>query len=149
MLPFAIMLPHLAMTALVAHPNPPPRRDVVRATVALVADLPDPAARALIILRAGSGNDVVLLRQDQADVTDLAGALALLDRTRRNEGHPAVRDRQVVMKASRVERPLSTGVRRRLETHLRRLRQAEERDVEGVGRVRAIDLRVSGRSVSS
>src|SRR5687767_12390817 len=104
MQPFALMLPPLALTLLVAPPQSPPTRDAVRATVALVADLPDPSARALIILRAGPGPDVVLLRQDRAEVTDLAAALALLGRTRRDEGHPAVRDRQVVMKGARIDR---------------------------------------------
>jgi hypothetical protein len=143
MQPFALMLSPLALTLLVAPLQSPPAHEAVRATVALVADLPDPSARALIILRAGPGRDVVLLRQDQADATDLAAALALLGRTRRDEGHPAVRDRHVVMKGARIDRPLSTGLRQRLENHLRRLRAAAERDVDGVGRVRAIEIQVS------
>jgi hypothetical protein len=147
MRPFALMLSPLVLAFLAGRPPSPPTRDAVHATVALVADLPDPSARALIILRAGSGPDVVLLRQDQADVTDLAGALALLSRTRRDEGHAPVRDRHVVMKGARIDRSLSTGMRHRLENHLRRLRQTTERDVDGVGRVRAIEIQVSvGRS---
>jgi len=134
-----------ALTLVPTALGPPPDGGALRATLALVAELPDPQARALLILRAGSGDGVIVLRAGEATVTDLAAALALLDRTRQNEPVPLARDRQLVLKVASVARPLTDGTRRRLAAQLARLRGAPPRDVAGVGVVPAIDVQLGRR----
>jgi len=132
----------LAATALLFIPAAlgPPPGGPFHATIALVAELPDPHARASLIVRAGTGDGVIMLRERDASVTDLAAAVLLLERTRRNEPVPLTRDRQIVVKIASIARPLSPGVRQRLTAQLARLRSAPPRDVEGVGVVPAIDV---------
>jgi hypothetical protein len=124
-----------------ARSAPPPDLRPVRATLALVPSLPDASARALLIVRAGSGGAVILLRQADASVADLAAAVTLLDRTREREPVPLVRDRHVVVRAVTATR-LGDRLETRLANQLRRLRRAPPRDVDGVGVVPAIEVRL-------
>lgn len=139
------ILKPLAVALLLVPTGVSPPADVrpVRATVALVAELPD-HARALLIVRAGTGDGVILLPQAEATVTDLAAAIALLDRTRHNEVAPLARDRQVILKTASIARPLTDRVRQHLTDQLTRLRRAPPRMVDGVGTVRAIEIRLPG-----
>lgn len=137
----------LAVAALLLTPSaagPPPDLGATRATLALVDELPA-NARALLILRAGTGDGVILLRRSDATVTDLAAALALLDRSRHNETVPLARDRQVVLQTASIARPLSDRARQHLTTQLARLRHAPPREVAGVGSVPTIELRLPRR----
>jgi hypothetical protein len=144
------ILKPLAVVALLLVPagaspaSPPPDGRHGRATVALVAELPDPGARALLILRAHSRDGVILLRRDDATPADLAAAIALLNRTRHNEPVPLGRDRQVILRTASIARPLSDHARRRLTEQITRLKHAPPRDIEGVGNVPAIEVRLAG-----
>jgi hypothetical protein len=130
--------------ALVAVPVAPvrtPDARTVRATIALVTQLPQDGGRALLIVRA-TGDGVILLRQHDASVTDLAAALAVLDQLRRTETQPLARERQVVVQSATGDEAIPNGARQRLAAQLARLRRAPPRDVPGVGVVPAIDLRL-------
>jgi hypothetical protein len=129
------ILKPLAVVALLLVPagaspaSPPPDGRHGRATVALVAELPD---------------GVILLRRDDATPADLAAAIALLNRTRHNEPVPLGRDRQVILRTASIARPLSDHARRRLTEQITRLKHAPPRDIEGVGNVPAIEVRLAG-----
>jgi hypothetical protein len=124
---------------------PPPHPGSSTATVALVADLPAAGARAAVIRRA-AGGDVILLARGTATTDDLAAALALLAAARTGDAanRPA-RDEVLVVKSSRLSRPLDAPRRLRLDAYLARLRAAAPRRVEGVGTVPTIEVSVRAR----
>lgn len=127
----------MAATALLA----PPRLGNPTATVALVAELPAPGARAAVLRRAAG--DVILLARGDATRDDLAAALALLAAVRQRDGAaPPERDVVLIVKSSQLAAPLDKPRRQRLEAHLARLRAARPRLVDGVGTVPAIELPV-------
>lgn len=124
---------------------PPPRAAAPTATVALVAELPVPGARAAVLRR--SEGDVILLPQHGATRDDLAAALALLAAAR--ERGAADRDALLIVKSSQLPRPLDVSRRSRLDAHLARLRGAAPRAVAGVGTVPAIQVPVRARAQPS
>lgn len=138
MKPTALLL--ASVTMFVAPPPPP-----TVATVALVAKLPAPDARAAILRQAEPRADVILLTRGEASAENLAAALALLADARARDGAPS-RDAVLVLKSSRLDRPLGVGQRLRLEAQLARLKVARPRTVAGLGTVPAIDITVRTRS---
>ena len=124
---------------------PPPSPTAV-ATVALVAKLPAPDARAAILRQADPRADVILLTRGEASAENLAAALALLADARARDGAAPSRDAVLVLKSTSLDRPLEVGQRLRLEAQLARLRLARPRTVAGLGTVPAIDITVRTRS---
>ena len=116
------------------------------ATIALVAQLPAPEARAAILRQAEPRADVILLTRSEASAENLAAALALLADARARDAAAPARDAVLVLKSSRLDRPLDVGQRLRLEAQLARLRLARPRTIAGLGTVPAIDVTVRPRS---
>lgn len=132
----------LASVTLFVAPPPPP---TAVATVALVAKLPASDARAAILRQAEPRADVILLTRSEASAENLAAALALLADARARDGAAPSRDAVLVLKSSRLDRPLNVEQRLRLEAQLARLRLARPRAVAGLGTVPAIDVTVRTR----
>ena len=139
MKPTALLL--ASVTIFVAPPPPP----TAVATIALVAKLPAPDARAAILRQAEPRADVILLTRGEASAENLAAALSLLAAARARDAAAPSRDAVLVLKSSRLDRPLDVGQRLRLEAQLARLRLARPRTVAGLGTVPAIDITVRGR----
>jgi hypothetical protein len=136
----------LAAGALLFVAPPTPRPLPFPATVALLDALPGSGAQAAILRRAQPRADVILLARSSATVENLAAALALLADLRAPDEPAVTRDAMLLVKSSRLDRPLSVVQRMRLEGHLARLRLARSRNIDGVGSAPAIDVNVRARS---
>lgn len=137
----------ILVAAALAAVAPPPETAASPATVALVPDLPEVSARAVVMRRAAPRIDVILLAQAGASIEDLAAALSVLAEARKRDEPGALQgDQMLVVKSSRLAGPLEARQRLRLDGHLARLRAARPRPVAGVGTVPAIEVNVRAGS---
>jgi hypothetical protein len=107
-------------------------------TVALSSELPYPGAIAIVFHRVTvTPHDVILLR-GEATVRDLEAALATYRRVRDRP-----RAARVVIKGTRgLERTITPGRRNRVDSLLVTVRGGSISKVDGIGDVRAIEIRV-------
>ena len=116
----------------------PPRPTRVPVTVVMVSDLPAADGRFRIDRRTSDPRDVILLRAD-ATADQLADAVRTLLVVRQIAGDTAKQPARMRMRAHQA----SPGPRREfpwVPRVLADLRRAELRDVDGVGRVRAVQV---------
>lgn len=118
----------------------------VAATVALVEALPVQGAPAVILRRhTGGGGDVILMRTG-ADEAVMAAAIATLYSARGVLGDSSQSSLILGVRQDVVRRSWGRLARLQAADLLRRLREATSRPVQGVGRVRALEIRMRGHS---
>jgi hypothetical protein len=121
----------------------PARRTSVQAerpvVVALVSDLPDSSARAVVVRRQlVEPREVIVLREAGATASDLGAAIALLMRSRSSDGDAFQGEFRITLQASAVIGDLPTGVNAHLVRELDRARHAHPRSIAGIGSARAV-----------
>lgn len=118
-------------------------RQRVRVTVALVDELPDTSVGAVIVRRANApARDIILMTRNSASARQLSAALAALLVTWEAQGRTPTQDGMVRVSARRGPAAWFNSEERRAEAVVRRLRQVSPRQVEMLGRVQAVEMRV-------
>ena len=120
------------------------RRDSV--TLALVPNLGSDRVTARVVRRGGpSPQDIILLRESDADAGRLTAALNALVRSRQKHGLVPPQDMELRVSVAQGPRIwLEGSARAWWEEKIRELRSAPAREIPGVGKVRAMNYQLIG-----